>query len=156
VVVGIVGDVRQVGLAEAPPPAVYFPQLIAPRLLATLVVRTAGDPMALAAPIRGVIRDIDPNQPIRNMLPLRTRSWPSRSRRSASSPCSSPSSAARARPRRHRHLRRARLLGPPAHAGDRRAHGPRRPRRGRAPHGGRGGMLLVGIGVVIGTVAASR
>jgi predicted permease len=71
VVVGVVGDVRQVGLAEAPPPAVYFPQLIAPRLLATLVVRTAGEPIALAAPIRGVIREIDPNQPIRATLPLR-------------------------------------------------------------------------------------
>lgn len=70
VVVGIVGDVRQIGLAEAPPPAVYFPQLIAPRLMATLVVRTAGDPMTLAAPIRQVIQEIDPNQPIRSTLPL--------------------------------------------------------------------------------------
>ncbi len=72
IVVGIVGDVRQVGLAEAPPPAVYFPQLIAPRLLATLVVRTAGDPLALASPIREVIREVDPNQPIRSTLPLTT------------------------------------------------------------------------------------
>jgi predicted permease len=66
VVVGVVGDVRQVGLAQAPLPAVYFPQLIAPRLLATLVVRTSGDPMTLAAPIRRVIGEIDPNQPIRS------------------------------------------------------------------------------------------
>jgi predicted lysophospholipase L1 biosynthesis ABC-type transport system permease subunit len=72
VVIGVVGDVRQIGLAVAPPPAVYFPQLIAPRLLATLVVRTAGDPMALAAPIRQLIRDVDPNQPIRSTLPLRS------------------------------------------------------------------------------------
>jgi predicted permease len=71
VVIGIVGDVRQIGLAEAPPPAVYFPQLIAPRLLATLVVRTAGDPMALAAPIRQLIRDVDPNQPIRSTVSLK-------------------------------------------------------------------------------------
>jgi predicted permease len=70
VVTGVVGDVRQIGLAEAPQPAVYFPQLIAPRLLATLVVRTAGDPLAHAAPIRQVIRDIDPNQPIRSIAPL--------------------------------------------------------------------------------------
>jgi predicted permease len=72
VVIGIVGDVRQIGLAEAAPPAVYFPQLIAPRLLATLVVRTAGDPMALAAPVRQVIREVDPNQPIRSTVSLRT------------------------------------------------------------------------------------
>jgi ABC-type antimicrobial peptide transport system permease subunit len=63
--------VRQIGLGEAPPPAVYFPQLIAPRLLVTLVVRTAGDPLALAAPIRDVIREIDPDQPIRSIMPLR-------------------------------------------------------------------------------------
>jgi predicted permease len=70
VVVGIAGDVRQIGLDEAPPPAVYFPQLIAPRLLATLVVRTAGQPLALAAPIRQLIKDVDPNQPIRSIAPL--------------------------------------------------------------------------------------
>ena len=72
VVVGVVGEVRQIGLAEAPPPAVYFPQLIAPRMLATLVVRTAGEPIALAEPIREIIREIDPNQPIRSTMPLRT------------------------------------------------------------------------------------
>jgi hypothetical protein len=44
----------------------------APRLLATLVVRTTGDPMTLAAPIRQVIREIDPNQPIRSTEPLTT------------------------------------------------------------------------------------
>jgi putative ABC transport system permease protein len=70
VVLGIVGDVRQAGLGEAPSPAVYFPQLIAPRVLATLVVRTSGDPMVLAAPIRRVIQEVDRNQPIRSMLPL--------------------------------------------------------------------------------------
>jgi ABC-type antimicrobial peptide transport system permease subunit len=43
------------GLDAAPPPAVYFSQLIAPRPLATLVVRTAGQPLALAAPIRQLL-----------------------------------------------------------------------------------------------------
>lgn len=70
VVTGIVGDVRQTGLAEAAAPAVYFPQLIAPRLMATLVVRAAGDPMAMAAPVRRLIQEIDPNQPIRSTLTL--------------------------------------------------------------------------------------
>lgn len=70
-VIGVVGEVRQIGLGEAPAPAVYFPQLIAPRLLATLVVRTAGDPLALAASVRDVIREIDPDQPIRSIMPLR-------------------------------------------------------------------------------------
>jgi putative ABC transport system permease protein len=39
-------------------------------VLATLVVRTSGDPMVLAAPIRRVIQEVDRNQPIRSMLPL--------------------------------------------------------------------------------------
>jgi predicted permease len=69
VVTGIVGDVRQLGLAEEPTPAVYLPEM--PRLLATLAVRTAGDPLALAEPIRQVIRDLDPNQPIRAIATLR-------------------------------------------------------------------------------------
>jgi len=70
VVVGVVGDVRQLGLAQAPEPAIYFPQLVAPRLMATLVVRTTGEPMTLAEPIRRLVADIDANQPIRRMMPL--------------------------------------------------------------------------------------
>lgn len=69
-VVGIVGDVRQTGLAMQAQPAVYFPQLIAPRLMATLVLRTTGDPTGLAAPIRELVKEIDPDQPIRSIEPL--------------------------------------------------------------------------------------
>jgi predicted permease len=69
-VIGVVGDVHHVGLAEAPQPAVYVPQAVAPNIITTVAVRTAGDPMALAAPIRQLIREIDPNQPIRSMEPL--------------------------------------------------------------------------------------
>jgi putative ABC transport system permease protein len=70
VVTGVVGDVRQLGLAEEARPAVYLPQLVAPRLLATLAVRTAGDPAALAAPIRQAIHELDPNQPLRSVATL--------------------------------------------------------------------------------------
>ena len=70
VVVGIVGDVRQQGLDEEPPPAVYFNQATAPRILTTIVVRTDGDPLALAGPIRDTIAAIDPNQPVRRMATL--------------------------------------------------------------------------------------
>jgi predicted permease len=72
VVIGIVGDVRQLDLADEPLPSVYFPQLVAPRIMATLVVRAAGDPAALAMPVRQLIREVDPNQPIRSSLPLRS------------------------------------------------------------------------------------
>jgi len=72
IVTGIVADVRQIGIAQTPEPAVYFPHNIAPRLLATFVVRTNGDPAALVGPVRAAIRQIDPNQPIRSIVPLRT------------------------------------------------------------------------------------
>jgi hypothetical protein len=71
VVTGVVADVRQLGLAEEPAPAFYLPQTIAPRLLATLAVRVAGDPLTLVGPIRQAIRELDPNQPIRSIATLR-------------------------------------------------------------------------------------
>ncbi|HUE97016.1 MAG TPA: ADOP family duplicated permease, partial [Longimicrobiaceae bacterium] len=70
VVIGVVGDVRQIGLAQEAQPAIYFPQLIAPRLMVTLVVRTSGDPASLSGPIRQIVEQIDPSQPIRTIEPL--------------------------------------------------------------------------------------
>jgi predicted permease len=69
-VVGVVGDVRQSRLALAPPPSVYFPQAVAPRLMATIAVRTEGDPLALAEPIRRAVLEVDPDQPVRSVEPL--------------------------------------------------------------------------------------
>jgi predicted permease len=69
-VVGIVGDVRHHGLADDPPPVVYFHQSTAPRILTTIVVRAASDPLGLTAPIREIIRELDPNQPIRSITTL--------------------------------------------------------------------------------------
>ena len=72
VIAGVVTDVRQIGISETPQPAIYFPHNIAPRLLATLVLRTNGDPDALVNPVRQAIKQIDPNQPIRSIVPLRS------------------------------------------------------------------------------------
>ena len=69
VVVGVVGDVRQVGLAESPGPTLYFAD--GPQINATVVVRSTGDPALLAGPIRGAIRELDPNQSIRSIALLR-------------------------------------------------------------------------------------
>jgi predicted permease len=69
-VVGVVGDVRQAGLAEAPPPVVYFNHRTAPRSMATIVVRTASDPRGLAEPVRQAVREMDPNQPVRSIRTL--------------------------------------------------------------------------------------
>jgi predicted permease len=67
-VVGVVGAVRGIQLGEDPQPAVYVPIDQAPRpfLLRdqTFVLRTAGDPLTLAAAARREIRAVDPLLPI--------------------------------------------------------------------------------------------
>jgi hypothetical protein len=68
VVLGVVGDVRYRALSAEPEPAVYLPPF--PRGVTTFVVRTAGDPRALVQPIRQTIRELDPNQPIRELTAL--------------------------------------------------------------------------------------
>lgn len=71
VVTGVVGDVHQTGLRDAPTPTVYFPQAGGPRIVATLVVRTHGDPESLIEPIRTTVRHLDANQAIRSVSTLR-------------------------------------------------------------------------------------
>lgn len=65
-IVGIVGDVRHRGLDRQAGPQVYVPngQWAWAETLMTLVVRTAGDPLAVAAAVRGGVRDVDPAQPV--------------------------------------------------------------------------------------------
>ena len=65
-IVGVVGDVRHQGLDRSPTLQVYVPQAqwVWAETLMTLVVRTTGEPTSLAAAVRGVVRDIDPAQPV--------------------------------------------------------------------------------------------
>jgi predicted permease len=70
-VVGVAGDVRQSGLSEAPHPAVYLSQFNAPRNATALVIRTVGEPGALSRTVRTEILALDANQPIRSIAPLR-------------------------------------------------------------------------------------
>jgi putative ABC transport system permease protein len=71
-IVGIVGDVKQ-ALASEAPTEIYFPTRqgnkipVLPVFGLSVVVRTAGDPMAMANALRGVVRSIDANQPIVKM-----------------------------------------------------------------------------------------
>jgi putative ABC transport system permease protein len=66
-IVGIVGDVRQMGLNEPPRQEMYFPywqaenNWMVPRDLA---IRTAADPLALVASVKRTIASIDRDQPI--------------------------------------------------------------------------------------------
>ncbi len=63
-IVGVVEDVHETSVTDAPAPALYrpFTQWADPGL--NVVIRTGGDPMALAGPAREAIRRADPNLPI--------------------------------------------------------------------------------------------
>lgn len=65
-IVGVVGNVRQSGLAQDPRPEVYFPIGQAGGSIAnmTLVVRTAGEPLGMTRPVVAAIRDVDAAQPV--------------------------------------------------------------------------------------------
>jgi putative ABC transport system permease protein len=62
-IVGVAQDVLHLGLEVPPEPVLYRPlrQAGSP---AVLVARSSGDPMALVEPIRGAVREIDPDQRI--------------------------------------------------------------------------------------------
>jgi len=69
-IVGVVDDVKFAGLDAESRPAWYVPQYQAPTSIGfaprtmTLTLRTAGDPVDLAASLRRTLWDLDPNLPI--------------------------------------------------------------------------------------------
>ena len=70
-IVGVVGDVRDLGLGALPRPDVYVPFPQSPSAAMSLVLRTGGDPSAVVAPARAAIRALDPDVPISNVATLR-------------------------------------------------------------------------------------
>jgi putative ABC transport system permease protein len=68
-VVGVVGNELIKGLTEPSPPAVYMPLDQAP-IASAVLVRTAGDPAAIAPALRQIVRDIDPLLPLFGVEPL--------------------------------------------------------------------------------------
>jgi predicted permease len=69
-VVGIVGDVRQRELDREPIAQIYTPLSQTQGLPGRVLVRTSGDPIAMAGVIRAAVRAIDPNQPVENVQTL--------------------------------------------------------------------------------------
>jgi putative ABC transport system permease protein len=63
-IVGVVGNVRYDSLIDEAPPAVYFPHPELAYPFMTLVLRTDGDPAAIAPAVQREIRALDPNQPV--------------------------------------------------------------------------------------------
>ena len=156
-VIGIVGDVRHLGLDEAPVPFFYTPHTQQPSYhTMTLVVRTAAEVPGLAAAVRAELRQMDGGVPLFQVRTvdqvLAARGRPAATARLAAGALRRPGRGAG----RARRLRRGQLRRAAAHPGDRRAHGPgRQPsrradadarpghaagrRRGRARPGRRGG-----------------
>ncbi len=66
-VIGIAGDVRYGHVEAAPEPTIYQPLSQTRGGSLSVVVRTSGNPMALAGAIRGEVRDIDRQVPLLNL-----------------------------------------------------------------------------------------
>jgi len=81
-IIGVVGNVRYDSLVDEAPPAVYFPHPDLAYPFMTLVVRTDGDPTAIAPAIQREIRTLDPNQPLSDVRTMNQvmSEWVARSR----------------------------------------------------------------------------
>jgi putative ABC transport system permease protein len=63
-IIGVVADHKHLGLDQAVEPMVYWPHAELVYGGMTMMLRTNGDPTSLAPAVRGVIRSLDPQQPI--------------------------------------------------------------------------------------------
>jgi putative ABC transport system permease protein len=72
-VVGVVADMRHRALDDKIWPELFRPFEQSPSPWLTLLVRSGGDPSALANPVRGVVQSIDLGQPVFDMEPLEQR-----------------------------------------------------------------------------------
>ncbi|HKS08522.1 MAG TPA: ABC transporter permease [Pyrinomonadaceae bacterium] len=81
-VIGVVGNVRYDSLIDESPPAVYFAHPDLAYSFMTLVIRTDGDPAAVAPAVQREIRGLDPNQPVSDVRTMNQvmAEWVSRSR----------------------------------------------------------------------------
>jgi predicted permease len=71
-IVGVIGDIRHGGLEELPQPELYISYLQGPPVGPFIVLRTTGDPAAMAETVRAEARRIDKNLPISEMRTMTT------------------------------------------------------------------------------------
>jgi putative ABC transport system permease protein len=69
-IVGVVNDVRHGGLHAEPQPTVFLANAQAPSYMASLVVRTSGDPGRVASALRQEVRRVDPEQGVFSVEPM--------------------------------------------------------------------------------------
>ncbi|MFA5908499.1 MAG: ABC transporter permease [Vicinamibacterales bacterium] len=63
-IVGVVGNVRQYRADEDPVPMTYAPNTSSPGRAQNLMIRTAGEPMAVAGAVRAALQSLDPSLPV--------------------------------------------------------------------------------------------
>jgi putative ABC transport system permease protein len=66
-IVGVVGDVKQVGADQGAEVAAYLPQAQTGAPDATLVIKVRGEPYSLTGSVRSVVLELDRGQPIYNV-----------------------------------------------------------------------------------------
>lgn len=69
-IVGIAGDVHHGGLHLPVEPTLFLSHRQEPNFVSALVIRTAGDPLTLAAAVRAEIRAVDPEQGVSHVQTL--------------------------------------------------------------------------------------
>jgi predicted permease len=69
-IVGVVRDLRQRGLEDAPGPAYFYPLAQAPVNRAQLFVRTTASPLAMVGALQSIVRGLDPQQPVSDVQTL--------------------------------------------------------------------------------------
>ena len=69
-VVGVAKDIKLTSLREPPHRQVYLPQLQYGAFVGRLVIKTGGDPLAIAGPVRDAIRTAAPNLPITKLTTI--------------------------------------------------------------------------------------
>ncbi|MGH7649130.1 MAG: ABC transporter permease, partial [Gemmatimonadaceae bacterium] len=69
-IVGVAGDVHHDGPRTEPYMEMYLPLEQFPYSGMTFVLRTSGDPKAVAAPLRAALREIDPTQAVADITPM--------------------------------------------------------------------------------------
>jgi putative ABC transport system permease protein len=72
-VAGVVSDVRQGGLAKEVRPEVYSPVIEDAGEALSFVIRVAGEPNRLIPAVRAVAAEVEPNQPLHNMMTMEQR-----------------------------------------------------------------------------------
>lgn len=72
-IIGVSGDIKQLGLDSSTKPEVYFPYQQVPSSRMSLVVRTSGDPMSLSTALKTQIRAIDKDLPAGEAVTMEER-----------------------------------------------------------------------------------